>query len=101
MALAIASAAAGFHLPADMIAIGEIGLAGELRRVPELERRLSEAARIGFKLALVSAEPGQVGSRRVDGLEVVAAPDLRAALQVVQLDGPRVHVPRPVRTRTP
>ena len=88
MALAIASAARGFHLPADMIAIGEIGLAGELRRVPELERRLSEAARIGFTLALVSAEPGQVGSRRVDGLEVVAAPDLRGALQVVQLTGP-------------
>ena len=65
---------AGFHLPADMIAIGEIGLAGELRRVPELERRLSEAARIGFKLALVSAEPGQVGSRRVDGLEVGGGP---------------------------
>jgi DNA repair protein RadA/Sms len=71
-----------------MIAIGEIGLAGELRRVPELERRLSEAARIGFKLALVSAEPGQVGSRRIGGLEVAAAPDLRAALQVVQLTGP-------------
>jgi DNA repair protein RadA/Sms len=36
-----------------MVAIGEIGLSGELRAVSRLERRINEAARLGFKHCLV------------------------------------------------
>jgi DNA repair protein RadA/Sms len=88
IAAAIASAAQSFHLPADMIAIGEIGLAGELRRVPELDRRLAEAARIGFRLAVVAAGPGTEGLRHHGDLEVLAVPDLASAMQVVHLSRP-------------
>src|SRR3954454_21409854 len=84
-ALAIASAAQGLVVPPEVIAIGEIGLAGELRRVPEVERRLSEARRIGFTYAIVPADSGGRGSRQVDGMEVMAAPDLRTALRVLDL----------------
>lgn len=42
-------------LPAKTVVIGEVGLAGELRRVPNLDRRLAEAARLGYKKAIVPA----------------------------------------------
>ena len=38
--------------------MGEIGLAGELRRVRDLPQRLAEAARLGFQVAVVPREPG-------------------------------------------
>ena len=41
-----------------LIAIGEVGLAGEVRRVPGIERRLAEAARLGFTKAIVPAGLG-------------------------------------------
>jgi DNA repair protein RadA/Sms len=85
IALAIGSAGQGLVVPPEVIAIGEIGLAGELRRVPELERRLSEARRIGFTYAIVPADSGGGGSRQVDGMEVMAAPDLRTALRVLDI----------------
>jgi DNA repair protein RadA/Sms len=85
MALAIASAAQGLVVPPELIAIGEIGLAGELRRVPEVERRISEAQRIGFTYAIVPVGADGVGPRQVDGMEVFAAPDLRTALRIVDL----------------
>ena len=53
MALAIASSATGRPLPADLVTCGEIGLGGELRQVHRTERRLAEAARLGFSQAIV------------------------------------------------
>ena len=53
MALAIASSATGRPLPADLVTCGEIGLGGELRQVHRTERRLAEAARLGFARAIV------------------------------------------------
>ena len=60
IALAIASAYYGVPVPAGLAAMGEIGLAGELRRVRDLPQRVSEAARLGFPLALV---PGRLDDR--------------------------------------
>ena len=70
-----------------MVAIGEIGLAGELRRVRDIPQRLAEAARLGFRSAIVPLEPGSnAGSvRTVDGLEVVGVPDIESALRVLDL----------------
>jgi DNA repair protein RadA/Sms len=51
--LAIASAAHGSPIPGDMVACGEVGLGGEVRQVGQVERRLTEAARLGFRRALV------------------------------------------------
>lgn len=55
VSLAVASAARGVALPADLVSFGEIGLAGELRQVPGADRRLAESARLGFTRALVPA----------------------------------------------
>jgi DNA repair protein RadA/Sms len=55
VALALASAVARLALPADVVAFGEVGLGGEIRQVPHAPRRLSEAARIGFRRAFVPA----------------------------------------------
>ena len=43
------------QIPADALFVGEVGLGGEVRPAPSLERRLSEAARLGFRRAYVSA----------------------------------------------
>ncbi|AXH98144.1 DNA repair protein RadA [Ornithinimicrobium avium] len=53
LALALTSALADLSLPMGTIAVGEVGLAGDLRPVTGLQRRLTEAARIGFTEAVV------------------------------------------------
>jgi DNA repair protein RadA/Sms len=53
VATAIASAARDVPMPADAVFIGEVGLAGDIRRVTGMDRRLAEAARLGFKSAMV------------------------------------------------
>ena len=65
--------------------MGEIGLAGELRKVRDLPQRIAEAARLGFAVAVVPGErrDGGVASvpRTVEGMRVIEVPDvaLRAA----------------------
>jgi DNA repair protein RadA/Sms len=53
LALAIASSLCDLALPHDMVAVGEIGLGGELRQAHQTPRRLAEAARLGFVQAIV------------------------------------------------
>lgn len=53
VACALISAARDIALPASTIAIGEIGLTGEIRMVSNLEGRLKEAAKLGFKHCLI------------------------------------------------
>ena len=55
VALATWSSLHNQPLPPKTVVIGEVGLAGELRRVPNLERRLTEAARLGYEHAIVPA----------------------------------------------
>jgi len=63
VAIALASSVAGLSVPRGVVAIGEVGLAGEVRRVAGLPRRLAEAERMGFRRAVV---PG--GSAGLDGV---------------------------------
>lgn len=76
LCLAIHSAARGQAVAEDLVAIGEVGLGGEIRRVPGLPRRLAEAARLGFRRALV---PRGTKSA-VPGLEVIEVTDVGHAL---------------------
>jgi DNA repair protein RadA/Sms len=87
IALALASSYADVPIPTDLIAIGEIGLAGELRRVRDLPRRLAEAARLGFGLAIVPSESSGPPrpAREVDGLIVSEAATIADALRIVSL----------------
>ena len=63
------------EVPAGHVAIGEVGLAGEIRRIPGLDRRLAEAARLGFTDAIVPAEPGDHAIHR-QGLRLHPAPTM-------------------------
>jgi DNA repair protein RadA/Sms len=80
VALAVASSATSSPVFPRLVAIGEVGLAGEIRRVSGVERRLAEAARLGFTHAVVPPEPGLVP----DGIAVRQAADLGAALQALR-----------------
>lgn len=53
IALAIASAESDVSIPAGWVILGEVGLAGEVRKVTGVARRLAEAERLGFTTALV------------------------------------------------
>ncbi|HTE58063.1 MAG TPA: DNA repair protein RadA [Verrucomicrobiae bacterium] len=50
--MAIASAARGMQLKANAVVFGEVGLSGEIRHVPQLEKRLAEAKKLGFETAI-------------------------------------------------
>jgi DNA repair protein RadA/Sms len=86
-AIAIASAASDRVVPQSMVALGEVGLAGELRRIPGLRKRLAEAARLGFTHAIVPSDLGPQPASRPDltGLTVLDVPDLGQALRVLGL----------------
>lgn len=81
-AVAVASAALDQPTSDQVIALGEVGLSGELRAIPALGRRLSEAARLGFKLALV---PPAVGLVAPPGLRVLEVATVAEALQALGL----------------
>lgn len=78
VALAIASAFRNRPIGDDVVCFGEIGLAGEIRSVSGLERRLSEAAKLGFRRAIVP--PTGRGATTFAGLECVTAPTLGHAI---------------------
>ena len=83
----LASAATGRTIPRTTCAIGEISLAGQVRPVPRLDRRLSEAARLGFTTAVVPAgrrEPDDV--LRDGGLHMITTRTLLQALDALGLE---------------
>lgn len=80
MALAIASARTDVALPADVVVLGELGLAGEVRRVTGLDRRLAEAARLGFTHALVPPDPGTTPT----GMRITEVHDLRSVVATMR-----------------
>jgi DNA repair protein RadA/Sms len=87
-ALAVASAAQNSTVDPGVVALGEVGLAGELRRVPGQDRRLAEAARLGFLEAVVPADSGgprDYGTTMRGGMRVHTAPTLQHALAVLGL----------------
>ena len=78
IALAVASSFHDAPLDPTTVYIGEVGLNGEVRRVPQVERRLGEAARHGFTRALVPARNADAAD--VPGIEVVGVESLRGAI---------------------
>jgi len=79
LALSILSNERNRPLPDGLVVIGELGLAGEVRRVGQLERRLAEAARHGLTRALI---PAGVKAGRPSGLEVIEVRTLAEAISV-------------------
>ncbi len=81
LALAVASARADVAVPAELVACGEVGLGGEVRTVAGVERRLSEAARLGFTRALVPASAPEPPP----GIEAIRVRSLLEAIEVLHL----------------
>lgn len=81
VALSVASAAKGLALPSDLVAVGEVGLAGEIRKITGAQQRIAEAARLGFKRAIVP-----VGSDiKVSGIEIMEVSRLEQAIARVKI----------------
>jgi DNA repair protein RadA/Sms len=79
LALAIASSYRDMVVDPCLVAVGEVGLSGELRAVSQLERRVSEAARLGFKCCLVPKVGAKVSGK---GIELITASTLKEAIAV-------------------
>lgn len=78
LAVALASSTANLSVPQGVIAIGEVGLAGEVRNVAGVQRRITEAERMGYRRAIVPVGAGAADSA---GVEVIEVEDVRGALQ--------------------
>ena len=81
MALALVSTATNRTIPRDLVAFGEVGLTGEIRATSGVQRRLSEAARLGFTRAIIPAS-GSDDIRGVPGLRIYPVSDLTAAIHL-------------------
>ena len=88
IALALVSASTGCPLADDVIACGEIGLGGEVRQVAQTGRRLAEAARVGFRVAIVPGSAPDTGA----GIELVRVATVREALDAAGLPAGRPAV---------
>src|SRR6476659_4186544 len=99
VAVALASAGNGSAPPRGVVALGEISLAGEVRKVRDLPQRIAEAARLGFRVAVVPMAAGRSGapgrSRTVDGMTVLETPDLAGALRLLGMTGASERRGRP------
>jgi DNA repair protein RadA/Sms len=81
VAIAIASSFRNKSVSADMVLVGEVGLSGELRSVGQIEARLNEAAKLGFKRCVI---PRSLKQTVVDKtpLEVLSARSLSEAIDL-------------------
>lgn len=73
--LAIGSAARGLQLKTNAVVFGEVGLSGEIRHVPFVEKRLAEAKKLGFNMAIGPIDRTSIKSKFLAGV-----PNVRTAL---------------------
>ena len=77
--LAIASSCRDIPIGSDLAAVGEVGLSGEVRAVNELNHRLSEISRLGFKRCIIPAHVrGDVAAPK--GLKLISVKSVREAI---------------------
>jgi DNA repair protein RadA/Sms len=81
LALALASSFRDRPLPPDRVMIGEVGLGGELRPVPQLSRRLAEAARLGFRSAIVPKRSLDAADAPPSGIALLPSATLAEAIE--------------------
>ena len=79
--LALVSSFRDKPLPNDLVVFGEVGLAGEIRPVPSGQERLREAAKHGFKRAIVPV--ANKPKEAVAGMDVIAVSKLSEALEAI------------------
>jgi len=81
VALSIASSFRDKEVDPNMVVVGELGLSGEIRGVPQLERRLADAARQGFSRCLGPRNSFK-GITIPDGMEILAVESVKESLQL-------------------
>lgn len=81
VAVAIASSIKDRPIHADMAFVGEVGLSGELRAVSQLDTRLKEAAKLGFRRCVIPRPVAQQSGNFPKGLEVIGCRSLHEAIQ--------------------
>lgn len=79
--LAIVSSFRGQVLPQDLVVFGEVGLAGEIRPVPSGQERIFEAAKHGFRRAIVPK--GNTPKHKLASMEVIGVNSLLEALEAI------------------
>jgi len=84
IAAAIASSVKDTPVKADLVLIGEVGLSGELRWVGQMPTRLREAAKLGFKAAIIPRRL-KSGEPLPEGIRIEEARSLREALALALL----------------
>jgi DNA repair protein RadA/Sms len=90
IALSIASSFRDVGVDPQLVAVGEVGLSGELRAVSQLDRRVAEAARLGFKRCLVPKTSARISP---ENIEIVPVNTLREAISIGLVRGkPRSRV---------
>ncbi len=85
IALAIASSFRDVAVDPQLAVVGEVGLSGELRAVSQLDRRVAEAARLGFKRCLVPKVSGRISKPK--DIELIPVSTLREAIRVGLVGG--------------
>ncbi len=90
MSAAIASSLRDMPVRADMVLIGEIGLSGELRWVSQMMPRLREAAKLGFKTAVIPRRTSHAEALP-DGIMVMEARSVQEALRLSLVDQETAH----------
>jgi DNA repair protein RadA/Sms len=86
IALAIASSSRDVAVDPQLAAVGEVGLSGELRAVSQIDRRINEATRLGFKRCLVPKTSARVSSTPKD-IELIPVSTLREAVSIGLVKG--------------
>ncbi len=78
--IALASSYLDRTVPGDMVAIGEVGLTGELRNVNQLAQRISEARRLGFRKCVIPFN-GRVSESQYPGLQLIPVRNVGEAIR--------------------
>lgn len=84
IALALISSLTDTVIPDDLIAIGELGLAGECRGIANIELRVKEAARLGFTRAIVPAHNADV-SKKIGGIQITPVKNVYDLLRLLKV----------------
>ena len=80
VAMAIASCARNKGIDPKTVVVGEIGLTGEIRAVPNIEKRLKESAKLGFSKAIIPSSNAD-NIKSVPGIEIIKVGNIREATE--------------------
>ncbi len=84
VAMSLISSLKDFTIPDDVIIIGEVGLAGEIRTVSQIGKRVNEARRLGFKKCIVPYYSlKSIGEDAASGMEIIGVRSLRQAAAAI------------------